>query len=74
MNKVEGYREQRIELEGWPVNLTSYKLGEEYHAKADNVSPGAAIARATAPTRLEAEQQALEKARKHLSHTRRMTA
>jgi hypothetical protein len=74
MNKVEGYKERKLELEGWQVNLTSYKLGEVYHAKADNVSPGASIARATAPTRLEAEQQALEKARKHLSHTRRMTA
>jgi len=29
--KVEDYSERRIEIEGWPVNVTSYKIGETYH-------------------------------------------
>jgi hypothetical protein len=69
--KPEDYSERRVDVEGWPVNLTSYKLGEVYHTKADNVSPGAALARTTGATREEAEQKALERARQLLSRTRR---
>ena len=35
--KAEAYAERRLELEGWPVNVTSWRLGETWHAKADNV-------------------------------------
>jgi hypothetical protein len=52
------------------VKLTSYKLGDVYHCKADNVSPGAALARTTGATRAEAEQKALDRARQLLSRTR----
>ena len=69
--KPEDYSERRVDVEGWPVNLTSYKLGEVYHTKADNVSPGAALARTTGATREEAEQKALDRARQLLSRTRR---
>ncbi len=72
--KPEGYRERRVEIEGWPVNLTSYKLGAEYHCKADNVSPGACLVRTTGATRVEAEQRAMERAAKLLAGTRRMKA
>jgi len=69
--KVEDYSERRIEIEGWPVNVTSYKIGETYHCKVDNVSPGAAIARTTASTKEEAERTAIERATKALSRTKR---
>ncbi|MFB3917819.1 MAG: hypothetical protein ACE14M_13890 [Terriglobales bacterium] len=72
--KPEDYEERRVEVEGWEVNLTSYRLGDVYHCKADNVSPGAWLARTTASTREEAERQALEKARRMLARTRRQTA
>ena len=49
--KIEDYQERRIELAGWPVNLTSYRMGREWHCKADNVSPGAALCRTTGETR-----------------------
>ncbi len=68
---VEEYRERKIEIAGWPVNLTSYRIGEVCHCKADNVSPGAAIARATGATREEAENAAIAKATERLSRTRR---
>ncbi len=69
--KAEEYREQRLEVAGWPVNITSYRLGSEWHAKADNVSPGAALARTTGATREEAEEKALRRAEELLALTRR---
>jgi hypothetical protein len=68
--KVEDYQERRLEVVGWPVNLTSYRLGEVFHAKADNVSPGAALARTTGATREEAEKKALDRAEQLLARTR----
>jgi hypothetical protein len=69
--KPEDYSERQVDVEGWQVNLTTYKLGEVYHSKADNVSPGASLARTTGATREEAEQKALDRARQLLSRTRR---
>jgi len=69
--KAEEYRERQIELAGWPVKLSSYRLGEEWHAKADNVSPGAALARTTGATRAEAEDKASRRAEELLGRTRR---
>jgi hypothetical protein len=67
--KAEEYQERKVEVLGWPVNLTSYRLGEVFHCKADNVSPGAALARTTGATRDEAEKKALERAEQLLSRT-----
>ena len=67
---AEEYQERRIEVAGWPVNLASYRLGAEWHSKADNVSPGAALARATGATREEAEEKAAKRAGELLSRTR----
>lgn len=69
--KPEEYQERQLEVDSWQINLTSYKLGEVYHCKADNVSPGAWLARSTGSTREEAEQKALDRARHLLSRTRR---
>lgn len=70
MNPQE-YKETKLEIEGWPVNVTSYKLGDRFYCKIDNVSPGAWLARTTGATREEAEQSALERARQMLGRTRR---
>ena len=72
--KAEEYAERRLELAGWPVNVASYRLGMQWHAKADNVSPGAALARAHGTTRAEAEQRALDRAEELLARTRRVEA
>jgi hypothetical protein len=66
---VEEYSERLVDVEPWQVRLTSYRLGNVYHSKADNVSPGAALARTTGATREEAEQKALDRARQLLAHT-----
>ena len=68
---AEEYRERKIELAGWPVNIASYRLGAEWHAKADNVSPGASLARTVGATREEAEDKAVNRAEELLGRTRR---
>lgn len=72
--KAEAYQERETEIAGWPVHLVSYRLGQMFHCEADNVSPGAALARTIAATREEAERQALERAGQLLKRTRRQTA
>ncbi|HUB78115.1 MAG TPA: hypothetical protein VMB03_04915 [Bryobacteraceae bacterium] len=69
--KIEEYHERTLDLDGWKVNLTSYRLETEWHAKADNVSPGATLCRTTGASREEAEQKALKRAEELLGRTRR---
>jgi hypothetical protein len=66
------YSERIVDHDGWQIRLTTYKLGDTWHTKADNVSPGACVARASAPAKQEAETQALDKARQLLGRTRRI--
>jgi hypothetical protein len=67
----EHFDERQIEIEGWPVKLTSYRVGKKYICQADNVSPGACLARFAAATGEEAEAQAISKAKHLLRKTRR---
>src|SRR3954452_20833683 len=67
----EGFSERQIELNGWPVRLTSYRVGNKFVCQADNVSPGACLARFSAPTAEEAEAQTISKARHLLGKTKR---
>jgi hypothetical protein len=69
--KAEEYSERTVDVNGWPCRLTCYKLGDTYHCHADNVSPGANLARTTGATKEEAERKALERATTLLSRTRR---
>jgi len=69
--KSEEYSERLVDVGGWQCRLTSYRLGEVYHCRADNVSPGARLARTTGATKEEAEKAALERATELLARTRR---
>jgi hypothetical protein len=69
--KVENHTERRLEIDGWQLNLRTYQIGDTYHCKADNVSPGANIARSTGATREEAERKAIAKATERLAATKR---
>ena len=71
--KAEEHATRTLELGGWKVKLTSYKLGDVYHCTADNVDPGAWIARTQGASREEAENKAIERARELLGRTRRQT-
>lgn len=66
-----GFSERQVELNGWPVRLTSYRVGDKFVCQADNVSPGATLARFSAGTPEEAEEQAISKARHLLGKTKR---
>jgi len=69
--KAEEFQERKLTVAGWPVNLSSYRLGGEWHCKADNVSPGASLVRTTGATRQEAEDKALARAEALLARTKR---
>lgn len=69
--KVEEYQERQLSVDGWDVNLSSYRLGADWHAKADDVSPGATLSRTTGATREEAEAKALKRAQELLGRTHR---
>ncbi len=69
--KAEEFSITDLELAGWPVRITTYRIGETWHAKADNVSPGANIARAEAEGREQAEAKVIGKASERLGATRR---
>ena len=73
MARVEEYAERKLEVAGWDVHLTTYRLGNVYHCKADNVSPGAALARTSGATREEAESKAIGRAETLLKRTRRQS-
>lgn len=70
-SKAEQFQERQIDIDGWPVKLTSYKVGDKYVCQADNVSPGACLARFSANSAEEAESQAISKARHLLGKTKR---
>jgi len=69
--RPEGFRERKVEVGGWQVNVSSYQLGGTWHAKVDNVSPGASLARTIGATREEAEEKALKRAGELLGRTHR---
>jgi hypothetical protein len=71
MGNTNEFQEREIELDGWPVRLTSYRISDGYVCQADDVSPGAVLARFSAATLAEAEAQAISKARHLLSKTQR---
>ena len=68
--KAEGYQQRRQELAGWPVRITSYRIGPTWRSEIDNVDPGAAVARGQGDTREAAERMAIEKAETRLGRTR----
>lgn len=69
--KAEEFQERNVDVAGWPVNISSYRLDTTWHAKADNVSPGAALARGTGTTREDAEARVLKRAEQLLARTKR---
>ena len=69
--KAEEYSERREVIDGWPIHVVTYRLGDVYYCTVDNVDPGARFARAEGPSREDAERTALEKARRYLKQTRR---
>jgi hypothetical protein len=72
--RSEDFQERRDQLNGWNINIVSYRIGDRYYCTIDNVDPGARFARAGGATRDEAEAAALDKATRYLQQTRRFPA
>jgi hypothetical protein len=69
--KAEEYSRRQQELDGWPISIETYKLGDVYHCTISSVDPGARFARADGASKEEAERRALDKAARYLAQTRR---
>jgi hypothetical protein len=74
MLKSEDYQERRQELDGWQINVVTYRVGDRFYCTIESVDPGARFARAEAASREEAEAAALEKAGRYVKQTRRFPA
>jgi hypothetical protein len=71
--KAEEYSERREVIDGWPVHIVTYRIGDRFYCTIDNVDPGARFARAEGAAREDVERIALEKAKKYLAQTRRFS-
>ena len=61
--KAEDYTERRETVDGWPIHIVTYRIGDKYYCSIDNVDPGARFARAEGTTREDVERVALTKAK-----------
>jgi hypothetical protein len=72
--RAEEYAERQETIDGWPVHIVTYRIGDTYYCTIDNVDPGARFARAEGTARDAVERVALDKAKKYLGQTRRFPA
>jgi len=66
--------EKIMELSGWPVRITCYRLGEQCFCNAHNVELGPCRARSVGATKDEAEQGGINRAQEYLARTSRFPA
>ena len=70
--RAEEHSERVEEIAGFGVRISSYRIGEQYHASVENTAVGARIARGCGATRETAEGEAVQKAQQRLQQTRLM--
>lgn len=63
------FQERKEAVPPFQIHIVSYRIGEKYFSKVDNVDPGATIARAEGATREEAESVALTRAKERVGKT-----
>jgi hypothetical protein len=68
--RIELFQERKVALNGWDVNVSSYRLGTGWHAKAEN-SVSATMCRTTGLSRGDAEDKALGRAEEMLYRTKK---
>lgn len=70
--RPEDYQERQVSIEGHPARLRTFRLGSLFYTSVDNVDPGGVLARVEGSTREEAEQRAIQEARREfLAYTHR---
>ena len=67
-------QERRDTLDGWPIRLTTYRTGDRFICKIDNIDPGTLMARGEGRTRQDAERAAVTMAIARATNTKRMQA
>jgi hypothetical protein len=70
--RAEDFESRELEIGGWPVKVTSYKLGDSYITEIEASATGSGIARGIAASSEESWKQASEAATRRLLRTRRM--
>ena len=70
--RAESFLRTESHLGGWPVGITTYRIGDAWFCKIDNVSPGAVVARSRAETREAAIAAASERLAPRLAATRKI--
>jgi hypothetical protein len=61
MLRAENFQQEDRDINGAPVRIVTYQIGERFFCHIENKDPGATIARGEGSTRDEARQQALAK-------------
>jgi hypothetical protein len=72
--RAEELKSREDKIEGWPVRITSYRVGNQYRSTVDNIDPGATVARGAGPSREAAELEAITTARERLAKVKRLEA
>jgi hypothetical protein len=70
--RAENWERRELEIEGWPVKVTSYQLGDSYITEIEASATGSGIARGIAKTSEDSWKQASEAASRRLLRTRRV--
>ncbi len=70
--RAEGWASEELELEGWAVKVTSYRIGQAFLTEVESCDSGVIIARGIAPTREDSRREAFETASRRLLRTRRI--
>ncbi len=68
--RAERFTMRKEEVQGWTVLVSSFLLGEHWHAAVENSEAGARIARGDGASRAEAEAMALDRAKERLKTAR----
>ncbi len=66
----DDYRRRRVEIAGWDLDVTSYRIGTRYLAEVEAVSSEVTIARAIDDVRFIAEELAIQTATLRLTRPR----
>jgi len=68
--RAEGWVTEELELEGWPVTVTSYRIASSFLTEVESGCSGSILARGIGSTREESRREAFETASRRLLHSR----
>jgi hypothetical protein len=70
--RAENWKKEELEIEGWPVTITSYTIGKSSITEIATTSSGANVARCVADTPEASREEAFSAATRRLLRTRRL--